>query len=133
MEYAQRMGCSSTIASAIFKALPDRFKASWMYRAFVGEAMGMFKQQMAYDEVFAVLWERYAAEFAAGYAEEKAFAHVMPREQMALFLQHLTPPAYKRIVIYPHNKITGPYPTARGQTDRKRLSRYKPRERRRAP
>jgi hypothetical protein len=75
MKYAQMMACSSRIGSVVFKALPARFKESWMYRAFVGEAMEMFKTERPYEEVFEVLWKRYAAEFQEGYDEMMEFGH----------------------------------------------------------
>ena len=46
-----------------------------MYRAFVGEAMGLFKPGRVYEEVFAALWSRYAAEFGEGYDEMEGFVH----------------------------------------------------------
>ena len=126
MEYAQMMGCSSKIGSAVFKALPERFKESWMYRAFVGEAMGMFKRQMAYGEVFAVLWQRYALEFVAGYAEEKEFRYVLHDERKASFAQHSAAPVYRNIAIRLDNKIIGPYPFAGRQRKTGRHRRARP-------
>jgi len=125
MEYAQMMGCSSKIGSAVFKALPGRFKESWMYRAFVGEAMGMFKQQMTYKEVYDVLWERYASEFAPGYAEEKEFRYVVRCERKASKAQRLPAPVYQSIAIHLDNKIIGSYPSASRQGKTGWLSRHK--------
>ena len=82
MKFAQMMACSSKIGSVVFKALPVGFKESWMYRAFVGEAMDMFKQMMAYEEVFAVLWRRYAAEFQERYDEMEGFVHMGVMEEV---------------------------------------------------
>jgi len=71
MKYAAMMGFSSKIASAVFKSLPAEFKESWMYRAFVGDAMRLFKQRKPFEEVYATLWKRYAAK----YDEVEVFAH----------------------------------------------------------
>ena len=75
MVYARMMGTSSKIASAVYKALPAHWKQFWMYRAFVGEAMEMLKEGKVVEEIRRVLWERYAAEFTEGYAEENEFQH----------------------------------------------------------
>jgi hypothetical protein len=75
MVYARMMSGSSKIASAVYKALPPHWKQFWMYRAFVGEAMEMLKVGKVVEEIRRVLWERYAAEFAEGYAEENEFQH----------------------------------------------------------
>ena len=75
MVYARMMSTSSTIASAVYKALPAHWKQFWMYRAFVGEAMAMLKEGKAAEEIREVLWGRYAAEFTEGYVEEKEFQH----------------------------------------------------------
>lgn len=84
MRFANMMASSSTIGRAIFKALPARFKQSWMYRAFVGEAMQLFKTGKAYEEVFDVLWKLYAMEFMEGYDETKEFVHVTVMEEAVL-------------------------------------------------
>ena len=76
MVYAGLMGRSSKIASVIYKALPAHWKQFWMYRAFVGEAMDMLKEGKTDTEAQKVLWQRYAAEFSAGYKEEVEFKHV---------------------------------------------------------
>ena len=84
MRFANMMAGSSTIGRAVFKALPARFKQSWMYRAFVGEAMQLFKTGKAYEEVFDVLWKLYAMEFMEGYDETKEFVHVKVMEEAIL-------------------------------------------------
>jgi len=132
MEYAQRMACSSKIGSAVFKALPEWFKASWMYRAFVGEAMGMFKQGMVYEEVLAVLWERYAAEFGVGYKEEDEFQYIMRDAPKTGFVSHLPAPVCGTIAVQ-INKTIGSYLSIGRQRKAGRLSRCKMRERDRAP
>ena len=76
MVYAGLMGRSSTIASVIYKALPVHWKQFWMYRAFVGEAMDMLKEGKTDAEAQEILWQRYLAEFEAGYKEEAGFEHV---------------------------------------------------------
>ena len=75
MLYARMMSSSSKIASAVYKALPAHWKQFWMYRAFVGEAMEMLKEGKGVEETRQVLWERYAAEFTEGYAEENEFQY----------------------------------------------------------
>ena len=75
MVYAEVLKRASRIASQVYAGLPAHWKQFWMYRLFVGEAMGMLKEGKADKEALQVLWERYAAEFAAGYEEEAAFVH----------------------------------------------------------
>jgi len=75
MLYAGLMKRSSKIASAVYAALPAHWKQFWMYRSFVGEAMGMLKEGKTDEAVKQVLWERYAAEFEEGYEEGKACVH----------------------------------------------------------
>jgi hypothetical protein len=97
MKYAAMMGFSSKIASAVFKALPPEFKESWMYRAFVGDAMRLFKQRKPYEEVYAILWKRYAAR----YDETEAFVHKEVLNQVPKTRQRLTPRFNKRSWLSP--------------------------------
>jgi len=73
MLFAGLMARSSRIAAVIYKALPPHWKQSWMYRAFVGEAIDLLKEGKTNEETQQVLWQRYAAEFTPGYSEEKEF------------------------------------------------------------
>jgi hypothetical protein len=75
MAYAELLKRASRIASQVYAGLPAHWKQFWMYRSFVGEAMEMLKEGKTDKEAFQVLWERYAAEFTAGYEEETAFVH----------------------------------------------------------
>ena len=75
MVYAGLMKRSSKIASLIYRALPEHWKAFWMYRSFVGEAMEMLKMGKTDEEAGRILWERYVAEFGEGYEEGLEFVH----------------------------------------------------------
>jgi hypothetical protein len=75
MAFAGLLKRASVIASKVYKALPEHWKEFWMYRSFVGEAMGMLKVGKTDEEALKVLWERYAAEFGEGYREEEGFVH----------------------------------------------------------
>lgn len=57
---SKRMAKASKIGSAVYKALPEDFRQFWMYRAFVGEALTMLKdQQLTGEEVMEVLFKTY--------------------------------------------------------------------------
>ena len=81
MLFAGLMARSSKIAAVIYKALPPHWKQSWMYRAFVGEAMNLLKEGKTNEETPQVLWQRYAAEFTPGYKEEQEFTQVIINHQ----------------------------------------------------
>ena len=51
-----------------------------MYQSFVGEANELLKQGRTKEEAYEILWKCYAAEFEAGYEEEKEFLHVEKAE-----------------------------------------------------
>jgi hypothetical protein len=89
MAFAGLLKRASVIASKVYKALPAHWKQFWMYRSFVGEAMGMLKAGQQEETVFQVLWDRYAAEFVEGYEEEKGFIH----EEVARIIKN------KRLVV----------------------------------
>jgi hypothetical protein len=108
MASAGRLARGSKIASLVFKALPEWFKESWMYRAFVGEAVVMLKGGKTEEEVLQTLWDSYAAEFEEGHCEEEEFVHKKMRYQPAL--------AYKTIVAYPFKKQNKKYPLSRRST-----------------
>jgi hypothetical protein len=58
---SKRMAKASKIASAVYKALPEDFRQFWMYRAFVGEALKMLKdQEMTGKQVLESLFRTYA-------------------------------------------------------------------------
>ena len=75
-KYAALLGESSKIASALYRRLPEHWRKFWMYQSFVGEANELLKQGKTREEAYAILWKCYAAEFEAGYEEEKEFVHV---------------------------------------------------------
>jgi len=55
-----RMAKASRIASAVYRALPGNFRQFWMYRAFVGEALKMLKDQaMTGEQVTESLFKTY--------------------------------------------------------------------------
>ncbi len=57
---SKRMAKASKIGSAVYKALPEDFRQFWMYRAFVGEAMKMLKDQgMTGEQVLESLFKTY--------------------------------------------------------------------------
>ncbi|MCG2612680.1 hypothetical protein LZZ85_00250 [Terrimonas sp. NA20] len=54
------MAKASKIGSAVYKALPADFRQFWMYRAFVGEAMKMLKDQaMTGEQTLESLFRTY--------------------------------------------------------------------------
>jgi hypothetical protein len=54
------MAKASKIGSAVYKALPEDFRQFWMYRAFVGEALKMLKdQEMTGEQVLESLFRTY--------------------------------------------------------------------------
>jgi len=54
------MAKASKIGSAVYKALPADFRQFWMYRAFVGEALKMLKdQEMTGEQVLESLFSTY--------------------------------------------------------------------------
>ncbi len=58
---SRRMAKASRIGSAVYKALPENFRQFWMYRAFVGEAFKMLKDQgMTGEQVLESLFKTYA-------------------------------------------------------------------------
>jgi hypothetical protein len=58
---SKRMAKASKIGSAVYKALPEDFRQFWMYRAFVGEALKMLKdQEMTGEQVLESLFKTYA-------------------------------------------------------------------------
>lgn len=58
--YSGLMARSSKIGSTVYRALPKDFRQYWMYRAFVGEAMTLFKRTgMQDEEILALLWKTY--------------------------------------------------------------------------
>lgn len=70
--YAGRMARASKIGSRVYQSLPGDFRQFWMYRAFVGEAMNMLKQEtMKDEEVFNVLWKTYAEVWQIKAAQQK--------------------------------------------------------------
>lgn len=57
---SKRMSKASKIGSAVYKALPEDFRQFWMYRAFVGEALKMLKEEgMTGEQVLASLFRTY--------------------------------------------------------------------------
>jgi hypothetical protein len=57
---SKRMAKASKIGSAVYKALPEDFRQFWMYRAFVGEALKMLKdQEMTGEQVLESLFRTY--------------------------------------------------------------------------
>lgn len=115
MLFAGLLGRASAIGSAIYAALPPHWKQYWMYRSFVGEAMTMIKEGKTDEEALLVLWNRYAAEFATGYAEEKDFQHIAlhipriaPKHPVRLHTPRLRPfaqlPARRQKVISKHGR-----------------------------
>lgn len=57
---SKRMAKASKIGSAVYKALPEDFRQFWMYRAFVGEALKMLKDQgMTGEQVLESLFKTY--------------------------------------------------------------------------
>jgi hypothetical protein len=57
---SKRMAKASKIGSAVYKALPEDFRQFWMFRAFVGEAFKMLKdQEMTGEEVMESLFKTY--------------------------------------------------------------------------
>jgi hypothetical protein len=103
MKYAAMLGFSSKIASAVFQALPPEFKQSWMYRAFVGDAMRLFKQQKPFEEVYAILWKRYAAK----YDETEVFTHQKELRQVRKNKRSHIPPLTNQF--YPSATSPGRY------------------------
>ena len=63
--YAGLMGKASKIGSSLFQALPARWRQSWMYRTFTGEAMRLLKQGKSEEEARQLLWELYVAEIVS--------------------------------------------------------------------
>jgi len=57
---SKRMAKASKIGSAVYKALPEDFRQFWMYRAFVGEAFKMLKDEgMTGEQVLESLFSIY--------------------------------------------------------------------------
>ena len=60
MIYARLLARASKIGSAIYKALPPRWRQHWMYRAFTGEALKLLNKKRYTDqEVKQILWKCY--------------------------------------------------------------------------
>lgn len=59
--YAGLMATASGIGSQIYQALPPRWRQSWMYRAFTGEAMQLLKDGKTKEEAVGILNKLYVA------------------------------------------------------------------------
>ena len=66
-------GCA--IAATVYEGLGMAFRQEWMLWAFADEAMEIISPGKGDEEVLALLWNIYAAEFASGYKEEIVFKH----------------------------------------------------------
>jgi len=72
-------GCA--IAATVYDGLGASFRQLWMLWAFAEEAMEMIKAGKTDEDVLAVLWKTYAAEFETGYREEDTFRYKNRRRQ----------------------------------------------------
>ena len=59
--YADLMGRSSKIASAIYSALPADFRQYWMFKAFTGEALQWLKKGKSPEETKEILRQTYVS------------------------------------------------------------------------
>jgi hypothetical protein len=57
--HANILAQASKIGSALFQALPNTWRQSWMHRSFTGEAMQLLKQGKTAGEAKAILWNLY--------------------------------------------------------------------------
>ena len=115
MQSAGRMARGSKIAAAIYKALPVGMKEFSLYRALVGEAVLLLKAGKTDEEAWLVLWERYLAEYEAGYKEEKEFAYAMVKKVVPVTRR--TPHFQTRVFV--------PYPEMSARRDKVRKRRSK--------
>jgi hypothetical protein len=60
--YAGLMAKASQIGSSLFRALPVRWRQSWMYRTFTGEALKLLKEGKTVEEAKEILWAMYVKE-----------------------------------------------------------------------
>ncbi len=51
MEYARKLGEASTVASGLYKAIPDENKSSRLFRLITGRVVTCFKKGITEDEV----------------------------------------------------------------------------------
>src|SRR5688572_17375134 len=60
--YAGLMAQASQIGSSLFRSLPVRWRQSWMYRTFTGEAVKLLKEGKTVEEAKEILWAMYVKE-----------------------------------------------------------------------
>src|SRR6185503_2737658 len=60
--YAGLMGQASQIGSSLFQSLPVRWRQSWMYRMYTGEAIKLLKEGKTKEEAKEILWAMYVKE-----------------------------------------------------------------------
>jgi hypothetical protein len=60
--YAGLMAQASQIGSSLFRLLPVRWRQSWMYRTFTGEAVKLLKEGKTVEEAKEILWALYVKE-----------------------------------------------------------------------
>jgi len=105
--FAGLMGQASKIGSLVYKALPEYWRQSWMYRSFTGEAFRMLKKGKKAPEIQEELFQRYVAivvgkqpEVSKAQADICAILCIEPkrayRKQNSEYWQHKTRKSNRR-------------------------------------
>ncbi|MFT3827892.1 MAG: hypothetical protein QM731_28500 [Chitinophagaceae bacterium] len=99
MQYAERLGRASTIASKVYRQLPDGWKLHSLYRKMTGLGSRLLKdREYTAEEIEIALWQYLAS---VGFkAEEHGIEHPMP-----VALQQ-EPKPLVRPILFPAPKLT---------------------------